>query len=596
MPAVVMAATCGLPGGAVTETISVTASGTYTVTVNNASGNKGMATIAVTADSVKANAGSNQALCSGNSTTINATGGISYLWSPGTGLSSTTGATVTASPTLSVTYSLTVTDGYGCIGTSSVQVAVQSSLVLNAGQNVTICVGSTTVLSASGGSNYTWNPSSGLSSATVINPTAGPTATTTYSLTATSTCPVTPTTVMVSVISLPVLTVSSNTSICYGNTADLSAGGAVNYLWMPSAGLNTSVGTAVTSSPVASTNYTVTGTAASGCANTAGVTVTINALPTAVISGNLTTCSGTSTLLTATGGSMYQWSTGATTQSVSISTAGSLTVTAINVNGCMKSTSAVVAVDVPPTLLIFPPSASICITSPDSAGLLVMVAGTIKWSPASGLAASTSPGDRVVNFLPTVTTVYTATDVDANGCSSASTQITITVYNVPTISVSGVSTICKNNTTDLTASGASSYSWTPSASLNSAMGASVTASPTTTTTYTVTGTNSSCSGTTSATVVVNLCTGIEEEVLNNSFQVYPNPTNGNLTVTFNTSKANDVIIRLTDMKGNEVYRESKNQINGEYKTTIDLSNQAKGIYLVTLITGEGVVNSKIIVE
>ena len=91
-------------------------------------------------------------------------------------------------------------------------------------------------------------------------------------------------------------------------------------------------------------------------------------------------------------------------------------------------------------------------------------------------------------------------------------------------------------------------------------------------------------------------TGIEGDLFNNSFKIYPNPTNGNLTVTFNTTAKESVIIRLTDMKGDEVYRELKKPFSGEYKTNIDLSKEAKGIYMLNVITDKGIVNRKIVVE
>jgi len=69
-------------------------------------------------------AGSDEIICQGDGVQLTATGGVSYTWSPTTGLSPTTGSPVTATPGSTLTYTVTGTDGNGCINTDSVQVIV----------------------------------------------------------------------------------------------------------------------------------------------------------------------------------------------------------------------------------------------------------------------------------------------------------------------------------------------------------------------------------------------------------------------------------------------------------------------------------------
>ena len=71
-----------------------------------------------------ANAGSNVAICEGNNTILNASGGTSYNWSPATGLSATNISNPTASPTSTTTYTVTVTDANGCTNTDDVIITV----------------------------------------------------------------------------------------------------------------------------------------------------------------------------------------------------------------------------------------------------------------------------------------------------------------------------------------------------------------------------------------------------------------------------------------------------------------------------------------
>jgi hypothetical protein len=127
-------------------------------------------------------------------------------------------------------------------------------------------------------------------------------------------------------------------------------------------------------------------------------------------------------------------------------------------------------------------------------------ANTYTWSANAGSATTAS-----VIVTPTVTTTYTVSGT-ATSCSVTGTQtITVTVNNTATtISVTPSATsICVYNTAvNLTASGATTYTWFPAATLSSNSTASVTATPATSTTYTVMGTTNGCIGTNTVSVTV----------------------------------------------------------------------------------------------
>ncbi|WP_343748993.1 S8 family serine peptidase [Fluviicola sp.] len=95
--------------------------------------------------------------------------------------------------------------------------------------------------------------------------------------------------------------------------------------------------------------------------------------------------------------------------------------------------------------------------------------------------------------------------VVGGGCSLFdSAFVNITVNASPSLSVSGTNTICNGSSTILTASGASSYSWSPPTGLTTTAGSTVTANPTTTTTYAITGVSlNGCSSTSTITINVN---------------------------------------------------------------------------------------------
>ncbi|TSA51029.1 MAG: T9SS C-terminal target domain-containing protein [Sphingobacteriales bacterium] len=130
-------------------------------------------------------------------------------------------------------------------------------------------------------------------------------------------------------------------------------------------------------------------------------------------------------------------------------------------------------------------NATICVGS--SANLISSGATTYSWSPSIGLNATV--GASVI-ASPISNQAYTVVG-NTNGCTK-SQIVFVFVNSLPTVSVTGASSICKGSNTVLTASGALTYSWSPSTDLNSTTGACVTALPTITTSYTITGNNNGC--------------------------------------------------------------------------------------------------------
>lgn len=181
----------GSPTSATSQNISVTytAAGTYTVSLmaSNATGtNTATKTITVTANpSVNAIA-SNSVLCSGQSSTLTATGASSYTWSPATDLNNTSGNSVVSTPASTITYTVVGANG-ACVNSKTVSLNVSPNPTVNVSASSTsICVGQTATLTASGAGAYSWSPSASLSSSTGSVVIANPTVTTVYSVSGTS--------------------------------------------------------------------------------------------------------------------------------------------------------------------------------------------------------------------------------------------------------------------------------------------------------------------------------------------------------------------------------------------------------------------------
>jgi hypothetical protein len=172
-----------------------TATTTYVVTVTD------LVTGCVSSGSVivyvpRVSAGANRVVCNGSSVQLNAnytgdpTGGVTYLWSPSTGLSATNIQNPVASPAVTTVYTVTAIGASGCPVTSNVAVIVNPTPIVEAGINVTIGLNRSTQLNASisGGVSpltFIWSPSTGLSATNILNPIASPTVTTMYYLTVT---------------------------------------------------------------------------------------------------------------------------------------------------------------------------------------------------------------------------------------------------------------------------------------------------------------------------------------------------------------------------------------------------------------------------
>ncbi|MBK8624346.1 MAG: T9SS type A sorting domain-containing protein [Saprospiraceae bacterium] len=245
----------------------------------------------------------------------------------------------------------------------------------------------------------------------------------------------------------------------------------------------------ITVCPTENTTYIVLVTDTNGCRNSQEVTIIVNPLPTPSITGDNIICNGESTTLTATGGSTYVWSNGATTATITVnpSTTTTYNVTITDNNGCQASTSITITVNPIPTPTIVG-NGIICKGS--STTLFAIGGSTYVWSNGTTTATNT------VN--PSVTTTYSVTTTDVNGCQG-STSMTVTVNPLPTPSITGDNVICNGESTTLTAAGGSTYIWS-----NGATTATNTVNPSVTTTYSVTTTDvNGCQGSTSMTVTVN---------------------------------------------------------------------------------------------
>jgi gliding motility-associated-like protein len=151
-------------------------------------------------------------------------------------------------------------------GIDSFTVNIRPGIQIFASDDTTICPGTGTTLSVSGGSNYSWTPILGLSDPAIPNPVASPIVTTLYSVRSTNTgsCGGFDS-VLITVDTDQKLTASRDTGICIGGSATLLVSGGTTYEWFPSQGLsNTSIPNPI-ANPDVTTTYTVSSKSVNGC-------------------------------------------------------------------------------------------------------------------------------------------------------------------------------------------------------------------------------------------------------------------------------------------------------------------------------------------
>lgn len=255
-----------------------------------------------------ADAGPDVTICSGDVTQLGASGGVSYSWTPVTGLSNPNIPDPIASPSVTTVYTVSVTDADGCVGTDDVTVTVAMPQI-TAPAEAAYCIGGSVQLTATGANDYIWSPSDGLSAVNIPNPIASPSETTTYTVSGTDAngCFGTDE-VTVTVHPLPEISAGYNQGVCFGADAQLNATGGVSYVWTPATGLsNPNIANPTVTFLQDTMTFSVLGTDQFGCQNTASVSVWQLDPPNITVSNDTVICLGQSVNLLATGGNTYAW-------------------------------------------------------------------------------------------------------------------------------------------------------------------------------------------------------------------------------------------------------------------------------------------------
>jgi len=608
-----------------TQTISVSQPGDYAVTVIDTNNCTGSDTATVTiGNNLTVDVGGDYEVCPGDSVTLDAGNpGATYNWSTGQG-------TQTITVGNAGTYSVTVTDNNNCSGTDTSDVTVRSAPVADAGSDQQICAGESTTLSASGGATYDWsNNQSGVTISVL------PTTSTSYTVTVTDTAGCSSTDdVLVDVSQGPSVSIDDD-SICAGSSTTLDAGSSgSSYLWSTNETTQT-----ITVSSAGTYSVTVTDSAGCTAVDTADVTASSNF---SVNLGSPTACQGNSVTLDAGNpGAQYSWNTGATSQTISVDSSGVYWVTVVDGN-CTGSDTTTINLQSTPTA-----------DAGENDTICPGESATLSASGGDSYAWSNNDSSATITVSPSNTSIYTVTVTNNNGCS-ATDNATVVVGSEPTANAGPDKEVCEGDTVTLTASGGVAYAWD-----NGATSASITVQPAFTQNYNVTVTNSfgcedtdaakvtvnnlpsvslqeidtticveassvvlngtpaggtysgtavtdslftpsvagtgtfdlyytytdnnNCSNTDTTSVTVDVCQGIEELSGIDKIGIYPNPFSDQVNLAVNATAKSDLQIEVTDITGQTILQKQETVQTGEQTITLNPDEKlAGGLYYLTV--------------
>jgi len=313
---------------ATTDSILVALNGTYSVTVTSPSGCINSESVSVTLNgTVLPTLGADATFC--DNTVLDAGyPGSTYLWSTGA-----TSQTITITAPGPGTYSVTVTDVNGCIGTNSVNITIVPSTPVSLGLDTVECASTGVVLNAGIATTYVWtNVSTGAivsTASTLTVPATGE-----YAVQITNSGCSSTDTIVVTLNASPSFSLGPDATICdqLFLNATIPLGGPYSYSWNTLA-----VSPAITVTSTGTYNVLITNTSTL-CSAIDSIDVIINPLPTVALGSDTSLCSyQTITLDAGNTGSSFVWNSGQTTQTINVSASGTYSVTVTDGFGCSSS-------------------------------------------------------------------------------------------------------------------------------------------------------------------------------------------------------------------------------------------------------------------
>ena len=114
-------------------------------------------------------------------------------------------------------------------------------------------------------------------------------------------------------------------------------------------------------------------------------------------------------------------------------------------------------------------------------------------------------------------------------------------------------------------------------------------------TYTIVGSNG-CSNSSVSNITVQDCTGINDNSASQEVFVYPNPTNGSFSIVINSLIYTELVIKIVDVQGKEIFSSVEKDVRGSYTKQFNLEDISKGMYYIILSSGSEIKTQKLIIQ
>jgi gliding motility-associated-like protein len=465
-------------------TVNPTSTTTYTIYGLN-SCNNSFTTVTIIVNQPTVFSTSNQTICSGQTATLFATGATNYTWSP----NNTVANSVIVAPISTIIYSVTGSNATNCTNTQTLLVSVIPTPSLST-NNSTICAGSSTSLTVSGATSYTWNLPNNSASVNTTSIIVSPSVTTNYTITGSNSNCQSSAIVTVAVLN-PTSTINVNLqNVCSGITTTLIANGASNYTWLPGNILGSSISVNFASPTI----YTVIGTS-NNCSVISTFTIGVTQAPILTVNSK-TICEGQITVLTANSSvTNYIWlPNGQNTSSITASPNATTIYSVMSVsNTCSSIAIATVVVNTLPSLVT---NNNIEVCLGQTTQLNVSGANTYTWLPGNYIG-------NTFSISPISSSQYTILGESIKGCVNSSI-IFVNITNSLSVNVNSP-IICKGESVLLVGnSNGNQYHWEPSMLAQTPNNSSTFVNPISTTVFTFeTSYNGNCVTTATTNLIVN---------------------------------------------------------------------------------------------
>jgi hypothetical protein len=490
-----------------------------------------------------------------------ASSAMNYAWtSSPAGLTSSAQNPLDVVPTASTTYSVVVSNAFGCSSSATTAVTVNAVPVVSLGNDTAVCsVGLPLTLDAGNtGSTFMWSTTA--ATQTISAATAG-----SYDVAVTdgNGC-VGRDTIVISINPTPVVALGTDSVRC-GGSVTLDAGNAgATYLWTDGSMAQTFVATATGT-------YDVEVTSPQGCIGNDTIMVTINTIPTVDLGADTLVCGTGVTLDAGNAGSTFLWSTTDATQTINATVTGAYSVIVTSLQNC--SANDTINVTIAPVVVVNLGNDSAVCSSTNIILNAQNAGATYLWNDSSvgSTLNVTAPG------------IYAVLVTAPSGCVGQDTVVY--TDNSPAVTLSlPFTTTCVNTAVNALSGGSpagGSYSGTGVTGTN--FDATVAGAGPVLITYTYTDVTTTCSATDTQTVVVDPCIGIKQLSAAASIVVAPNPTTGYFSIT-TPSRDNVVKAEMFTIEGQLISSET---LKGRETYEMNITNLANAIYYLRLtVDGE----------